>query len=76
MGQFKIRIDRNIHFHYPPWLIENFQAQEEEFKMLMHHLGKAFGQSTMQVYFIFFFIYWSHTINDIEYNTYDRKLHI
>ncbi len=56
----KLAIEGQVPFLYTAEFIEHFKNQPNEMKTLCNDIGKDYGYSAMNVFYIFILQYWSH----------------
>ena len=70
----KISHDRHIHFPYFPEFIEHWKIQPPELKAKCREIGQPYGYSGMNVFFIWFLLYFSHNTAGITFKEFKHQL--
>ena len=62
----RVEHERHVHFNYFPELVDHYKEQTEEFKEVCNTIGREYGYSGLDIFYIWFVQYWSHNEAGID----------
>ena len=69
----RVNFERHIHFVYTKKFVAHYKKQTQDFKNKCDEIGKPFGYSGMNVFYCFFYQYWTFELAGKTRPPYERN---